>query len=267
MSNLSISKAWEEATVIVRRDGRLLASVAAALIVLPQAILVVVGLPFGPQATLASKLVYLAVIVIGLAAQIALNRLAIGPSVTVARAIREGFVRLIPVLAAVAGLIVALVVILMLVGAILGAAGAMTPPGASQPVPPALIMILLILMALSFAVCQLFIPVAAAERGGPIHLYSRSWELARGNYLRLLAFVIMVFIGLIVLALTTQFVFGSFIVVALGQPKPWTAAALALGLAAGIVQGAFTVICAVTLARIYVQLSARGAASVPKSGI
>jgi hypothetical protein len=44
---------------------------------------------------------------------------------------------------------------------------------------------------------------------------------------------------------------------------------LVLGLIAGLIQGAFTLVTAVMLARIYVQLARRGEAqpSVPSSGI
>jgi hypothetical protein len=269
MRRLSISKAWDETKAIVGKDGQLLLSVALALIVFPQVIMAVVGLPFEPHASRLSMPVYAIVVLIGLAAQIAMNRLAIGPSVAVGTAIQRGFVRLIPLVLALVAIILALGLILLLIITVLGAAGLMAQPPAGQPPPGSLIAVMIVLVALSFAICQLFIPIAAAESGGPIAMISRSWRLARGAYLRLLAFVIMVFIGLLVLGLADRFVIGSVIILALGQPYPGTVSALVLGLIGGIIQAAFTVLSAVMLARIYVQLAGAGEvqASVPSSGI
>src|SRR5690242_13722861 len=97
MNGLSISRAWDEAKAILAREGHLLAAVALALIVFPQLVLAVVGVPVGAQATPVSQLVYIGAVLLGFVAQIALNRLAIGPSVRVADAISQGFVRLLPV--------------------------------------------------------------------------------------------------------------------------------------------------------------------------
>lgn len=270
MHGLSISNAWDETQRIIARDGRLLASVALALIVFPETVLAVVGFPMGVQPSLISSLVYLLVILLGFTAQIAVNRLAIGPGITVGGAIRRGFQRLLPVIAALLALAFSLFLVLMIIALILGLTGLAVAPGLGQQPPPAIIVLLLMFAVLSFAVCQLFVPVAAAEPGGPIRLFARSWELARPAYLRLLAFVIMVFAGILLVGLIGQFVFGSAVLLTLGPPRPGTVAALVLGLFAGILQAAFAVTMSVMLARIYIQLAGRdsGAADVrvPKSG-
>ena len=49
MSRLSISAAWDETKAILVREGRLLATVALALIVLPQTVFAVIGAPIGPE--------------------------------------------------------------------------------------------------------------------------------------------------------------------------------------------------------------------------
>jgi hypothetical protein len=73
-------------------------------------------------------------------------------------------------------------------------------------------------------------------------------------------------VGLAVIA--SQVGLGSVIVLLLGRPNPGSMSALMLGLVAGVLQAVFTVITAVMLARIYVQLAGREAqASVPSSGI
>ena len=87
MSILSISAAWDEARSILARDGLLYAAVALALIVLPEVVFAVVGAPVGAQATVLTSATYVVVLLLSFAAQIALNRLAIGPSVTVGSAI------------------------------------------------------------------------------------------------------------------------------------------------------------------------------------
>jgi len=157
---------------------------------------------------------------------------------------------------------------LIVIAMVLGAAGLMPPIGTAQSPPPLIILLMLLLITLSFAVVQLSIPIAAAESGGPFRLFSRSWQLGRGEYWRLLAFAIVMFIGIAVLALAARFIFGSLVIILLGRPSPGTVSALVLGLIAGVVQAAFTVISAVMLARIYVELADRGGSGsgVPISG-
>jgi hypothetical protein len=269
MRGMSISTAWEETKAIIARDGKLLAAVALALVTLPQTIMAVVGMPVGPEAKPAASLTYIAVMLIGLAAQVALNRLAIGPSTTVGGAIGRGFARLLPLIGAFILFGIVLVLVLMLIAVPLGATGAITIPARGQQPSPGLILIMLLLLAVGFAIFQLSIPVAAAEPGGPIRLLKRSWQLSRGAYLRLLGFVIFVFTGIIIVGLAVRSVVGSLVILALGTPSAGTMSALLLGLIAGLVQAAFTLVTAVMLARIYVQLAGRGEteSGVPITGI
>ena len=257
MSSLSISAAWDETRVILARDGKLLAAVALALIVFPEIVFAVIGAPVGPQSSGLSWLTYLVVILLGAAAQIALNRLAIGPAVTVGSAIATGFRRLGSV--AVVGLlmsiaIVAVAVVLLL---ILGATGLVTIPSPGQAPPPSLLVMLIAVVILAFAVFQLVFPLAAVETGNPFRLIARAWALARHNYLRLLGFIAILFIGLMLIVLAVQLGFGSIIVILLGKPNPGSLSALALGIVAGIVQAGFTIVTAVMIARIYLQLAGR----------
>ena len=269
MRALSLSRAWDETKAIISRDGRLFVSVALALVVLPQTILLVVGVPVGSQATLISEAVYVAAVLIGFAAQIALNRLAIGPSTTVGASIGRGFARLLPLVGALALLVIALLAVLLVIAFALARAGRVAPPGAGQTPPPSIIVLMLLLVLLSFAVFQLSIPVAAVESGGPIRLFVRSWQLARGEYPRLLAFVVTVFVGIVVVALAGRSIFGSLVILLFGEPNPGTLSALVLGIIGGTIQACFTIASAVMLARIYVQLAGRGGAeaSVPTTGI
>ena len=96
MSALSISGAWEETKALLARDGRLFASVALALIVLPAAVMGVVDprVSQGDAAPGWFNLLIFVVSLISLAGQLALIRLAFGPSVTVGGAIGHGLRRL-----------------------------------------------------------------------------------------------------------------------------------------------------------------------------
>lgn len=269
MRELSISVAWEQAKAIVAREGRLLAAVALALIVLPEVLEAVVGVPTDARTAQLPRVIQIAALLLQLVAQIAVSRLAIGPSVTVAEAIRQGFIRLISAFAALFLVSVGLVIISVVIAFGLGALQLMTVPAAGQAPPPSLILLLLVISVLVFAIFQLVFPLAAVETGNPIRLLARSWELGHRHYLRLLGFVVIVFIGVGIIAAINQFAIGSVIILLLGRPSPGTVSALLLGLIGGTIQAAFTVVAAVMLARIYTQLAGRGEAQpgVPNSGI
>lgn len=268
MRRLSISAAWDESKGIFARDGQLVMAVALALIVLPQVVLAVVGAPVGSQATYVGRLIYFAVICLGFAAQIAIVRLAIGPSVTVGEAIGQGLRRLPPVFLVLVVTMFAMAVVVGILMIPLGAAGLTVMQNAETPSPIAVVMVL-VLMALIFPFLQLVLPVAAIETGNPLRLWSRSWELGRSQYLRLLAFVIIIIVGFGLAVLITQIGISSAVVLLLGKPSAGSMSALLIGLLAGIIQAAFTSVTAVMLARIYVQLAGRGEveAGVPSSGI
>ena len=268
MGRLSISAAWDESKVILARDGGLMGAVALALIVLPQVVLAVVGAPIGAEATAVTRAVYFAVLCLGFVAQIALNRLAIGPSTTVKDAMAQGFVRLLPVFVVVLAVFVVVAVVATIVAMGLGAGGVAVMSKAGEP-SPALLLVLIVLMVASFAVLQLVFPVAAAETGNPLRLASRSWQLSGGNYWRLFAFVCVIFVGLGVVIIATQLGIGSVVVLLLGPPNPGSMSALIIGLVAGLIQAAFTVVTAAMLARMYLQIAGRSEAqaSVPSSGI
>jgi hypothetical protein len=267
MAQLSLSRAWEQTAAILVREGSLLSAVALALIVLPQVILAVAGFPVAGQATALVELLYIAVVLLGFVAQIAINRLAIGPSVSVKDAMAQGFLRLVSVFAALILLAIGLVLVAILLALILSPLGIVTLPASGQPPTPSLVVLLVVLTALSFAIFQLVFPVAAIETGNPIRLLLRSWQLGRNQYLRLLAFVIVLFAGLAIVALAGRFGVGSAVVLLFGQPRPGSISALTLGLILGIIQAAFTVVSAVMTARIYVLLTGGVAQpGVPNSG-
>ena len=109
-------------------------------------------------------------------------------------------------------------------------------------------------------------PVATAETSNPIEILRRSWAMTKGHYWRLLAFLIMILILAAVLLLTAEMFGGILARVAFGDVKPLSLGALIVALITGAAQAVFTILSSLMLARIYVQLSGRGIASVPKSG-
>jgi hypothetical protein len=267
MTKLSLSRAWDETRSVLSRDGRLFASVALAIVVLPQTI---VGLlmPVSPGERQGLALILLlAILVFGFIAQIALCRLAIGPSTTVGAAIARGLSRMPALLGAFLLLMVLLFLIMIPLVILMGVMGLVSSTAGAQP-PIAAVLIVLVVMLIAYAVFQLAIPAAAAEAGGPMHLLKRSWQLAKGNYLRLLGFVAVMFVGLLVVLMVGQFALGSMIIAALGQPEHLSLSALLISLVAALIQALFTVILATMLTRIYAQLASHGAAqpSVPSSG-
>lgn len=268
MPKLSLSQAWEETKSVLAHDGRLFVSVALALIVLPQTVIGLAAPRSGPESSvLAAALVGIAIIV-GLAAQIALNRLAIGPSTTVGAAIGRGFSRTPALIGSLAILSVGMFIILIPVVLAFGALGFIPDSRSGQEASTGVLFAIVTLAALTYAIFQLMVPVAAAEHGGSVHLLSRSWQLSRGSYWRLLAFVILVFIGLLVVLLAGQYGLGSVIAMALGPADPLSLSALVISLAVSLIQAGFAVVFAVMLARLYLQLAGSGAqAGVPKSGI
>jgi hypothetical protein len=151
---------------------------------------------------------------------------------------------------------------------VLGLLHVITIPAPGQSPTPGLILILVICALLVSAIVQLVVPICAAETGGPVKLLSRSWALARHNYLRLLAFVVMILVAAIATVIAGQTVIGSLVVLAFGRPAAWSVAALLYALTVALIQSAVTVIGSVMLARIYVQRagSPPAQASVPSSG-
>ena len=268
MSKLSLSRAWEETRAVLVRDGKLFASVALALIVLPETIAGVIAPTASGQASGTTLILLAVTVLIGLVAQIALNRLAIGPSTTVGAAVGRGFARMPALLGAFVLLMIAIFIILIPIVVALSALGFISAGDVGNEAPASLLIVIVLVAALCYSIFQLTIPVSAAETGGSVHLLSRSWRLGRHAYLTLLGFVLLVFLCLTIVLVAGQFAFGSMVVALLGSPTPLSFSALVISLVLALLQAILTVIFAVMLARIYVQLAAGDTqASVPKSGI
>jgi hypothetical protein len=272
MTSLSLSKAWDESKAIAARDGRLIGAVALALVLLPQAISGVLVPPpalSGEQAPAWFPMVSLIVAAIGFVGQIAIVRLALGPT-SVGEAIMHGFRRVLPVIGALLLFAFPLALILILVLLAIGGPSTLDVlEGGGKPDPGVGIAILLFMVA-AIAVSirlQMAVPVATAESGNPVTILKRSWAMTKGNYGRLLAFLIMILTVAVVLLLVAQMGGGILARLAFGEVRPLGVGALVVALITGAAQAVFTALSSLMLARIYVQLSGKDArVTVPNSG-
>jgi hypothetical protein len=271
MAKLSISAAWDESKVILARDGKLLASVALALVALPA---VLTGLVSPGSASSAARplwgdLLVIVASLIALAGQLALIRLALGPSITVGGAIAHGLRRL-PVYL-VAGIIIMLALVAAAIPFALVLAALGVPLGTRlEPSGTVGLLALLYLAAVLFIAVRMIMagPVASAESVGPIAILKRSWNLTDGNFWRLLGFLLAFFVGAIVVLLGIGGAVGVAIGVSAGSIEPLSTSALIVALVQALLNAIITTVFGVMIARIYVQLSggSEAQASVPRSG-
>lgn len=271
MRRLSISLAWEQTKGFLASDGRLLATVAAALIALPLAVSQVI-LPGGFTVDTAAEawpavLVFFVVLSL-LLGQLAMVRLAIGPSVSVGEAIahalrRLPFYFLSMLLIGVAFFVVIIVAVL--------AAGVPINQGQVPASPAAWLAIVALIAIYCFVwarIVAMSAPVASAEAVGPINIILRSWQLSAGQFWRLLGFGFLYFVGAGIALVAIQFVSTVLATLLFGAMDPLSLTALFVALIDAIANAIVFTILTVMLARIYVQLSGRGSidVSVPSSG-
>jgi hypothetical protein len=266
MPKLSLSQAWEETRAVLARDGRLFVAVALALFVLPGVVLdVVVPETRNNELPAAGAWVIVAIIaaLVSLAGQIAVIRLSMQPHMTVGEAIVHGARRLLAYIAAV----LIWVVPILVVGSILYAALKNNPEHPSAAIGFGLIALSVVGFFLAVRMI-LASAVASAEPIGPIAIVRRSWDLTRGNWWRLFAFLLLFAIGAVCLLWAVDSVFGLLARVTLGDLGPLTLASLAVGIVSQLISAVLSVLFFVMLARIYLQRSGQAPAwpGVPSSG-
>jgi len=274
MTDLSISKAWEETRVIIARDGRLFASLALALVALPATITGLVN-PKGVTDTSTPfwvDLVVLAASLAALAGQLALIRMALGPATTVGDAVGHGLKRmpiylLSAIIIACGLLVVAIPFVLVMI-----AAGVQIDNEAALARSPAFLFVgLLYFMLLCFVGVRMLMssPVASAEHSGPIAIIRRSWELTSGHFWQLFGFILLFFLAAVVVVVAAGAAVGILVGLLIGPIEPMSVSALVVALVQALVQALVTTMLAVMLARLYVQVAGRSDVdvSVPKTGI
>jgi hypothetical protein len=271
MANLSVSAAWDESKAILSRDGKLLASVALALVALPSLVTGLVSprsMPAEDQ-TIWAEILFIAAALIQLAGQLALIRLALGPSITVGGAIGHGLRRLgVYVLS---GILIMLALVAAAIPFILVLAALGIPLDESvKPSGTLWVIALHYLLIVLFVGVRMIMsgPVASAEQVGPVAILRRSWLLTGGNFWRLLAFLLAFFIGAVVVLLAVGAAVGVLIGVASGKIEPMSGSALIVALVQAFLNAVITTVFAVMLARLYVQATGgnEAQASIPKSG-
>lgn len=272
MSQLSMSHAWDETRQIFARDGGLLSAVALALLVLPEIVAGLVAPPAMPAVSTGGRVLALVAAFIGVIGQLALIRLALGPSTTVGEAIRHGARRFPAAFGALVLLMIGIAVVLIPLLALALAAGMISMPAEGSAPTGAFGTILLVLIVLSLFLAVKFImtvPIASAESIGPLAILKRSWNLTKGRYWPLFGLELLLLIAALALLVSAQFVGGSLAQILGGDVEPFSLGALILAVFMGVAQAAFTVLASVMLARIYAQLSGTPEArpSVPTTGI
>ena len=272
MRGLSISGAWEEARAILTRDGRLFIAVALALIALPSTVsgLVNPGGMANKDTPLWIDAVTVVASLIALAGQLALIRLALGPSVSVGEAIAHGLKRRPIDVLALFLVVTALLLLAVAFGFILAAMGISVQPN-TAPSPGMMVAALLYAALVCFVFVRMLLtaPVASAEAVGPIALLRRSWQLSAGHWWGLFGFLLIYVVAAIVVLYAIGSAVSVVVNLLIGSIQPMSASALIAALAQSLVSAGITTVFAVMLARIYLQLSGsdRAQASVPSSGI
>jgi hypothetical protein len=262
VAKLSISRAWDETREVLGRDGRLLSTVAVALLALPSTVQNLMTPetkpgelpPVGPW-----LVVLLITVLIGIVGQLAIARLALGSQTSVGEAISHGAKRLLPYFLAM----------LLWVGPIaiflLFAAQQMRPPTPSAGMA---VLFLVMLVLLIFLAVRLIIAVAvaSAEPLGPLGILQRSWQLTSGSWWRLFGFLALFIVAVLCVMIAVGAIIGILAGIALGPAEPMSVAALVIALVTQLAIAAVTVVFLVMLTRIYLQLAARNV-SVPETAV
>lgn len=280
MRALSISRSWEESRRILTQDGKLFVSVALALIAFPTLVAGLLNprgvMATGPEAlwlTLASLVASL----IALAGQLALIRLAIGPSTTVGAAIVHGLRRMRIYLVAAILIVIAfficaipIALVLQAMGVPLGARSQLGTAASQQMSGPLLIGVLLYLALIVYVGVRMMLtgPVASAEQVGPIAMIRRSWQLSKGNFWRLLGFLLLFIVAAGAVILGIGAALGVITRLVLGPIEPMSVSAIVVALVNALLNAAVTTLFSVMIARMYLQLTGGETASgVPTTGI
>lgn len=262
---LSIGKAWDEARGIIGRDGKLLAIVAAALLVLPTTLMTMITPPQGmgqqPEPTTGAQLLNIVMALVMQVGTLAVTAVALRPGTTVGEAIATGAKKLLPAVGAALLFIVPMIVLLaLLLGAVVGVTldadlqTRLTPQQLGGT--GVLILLLWICVLLFFAVRFLpASPVTVAESNNPVTILKRAWSLTSGHFWKLLGFIVLLGLAALLALAAAGVVFGMIVLLLFGQPEAMSLSALFLGLLTGAVQAAVVVVFAVMIARIYTQLA------------
>ena len=253
--SVSIGTAWSEAAAFVAREKRLLAPLVLALLVVPTTVaqLIQPANPLGSAQGVGSWMViaFLALL-IGLAGQMAVSRLAMGADRSLGATIGFAFRRLPATLGAFILFFLALSLVLIPLVVVMSLAS-----GAAPGQEPAGVNALILLLVFASMPRILLAPaLAMREPLGPLGLLKAAWEATRGQYWRLLSFFLLFLVASLIFALAASSVIGSIATLALGTPAPFSVSRLVIALAGGLVQGVVATVYAAMIGRLLLQLRA-----------
>ncbi|MFN3389846.1 MAG: hypothetical protein ACK40O_13065 [Allosphingosinicella sp.] len=263
MQKLSITQAWNETAVFVKRDLGPLFTIAFALMALPSIIMQALApqpTPEDPDVGAAFLLLLPVVIVLSLVGSIAITALALRRETVVGSAIAHGFRRFLPLLGA--SLLIGIAAMLVMIPVILAAG--ISLEDLTAPTPAAvggLMLAMLVLFVVFIAIwvrLMLMTPVGTNEPVGPIAIIRRSWALTAGHFWKLLGFVLLFGIAAVVVMMVITMVIGIVIGLVAGAPEPGSLSGLLLLIVGGVLNAAFVVFFTTMIARIYAQLAGAG---------
>ncbi len=265
---LSITTAWNEASAFVKQEAGALFLIAFALMTLPSIILqAIAGRMVGPLQPVPGAmpdfkpflaalpvlcLLFIPVMLLSVWGHLTINILALRREAVIGDAFRRAARRILPLVGAWLLLsVAALVLVLPIVG--LGFSGALAPARLGF----VFLLFFILWLAFVFVAVRLALitPVAAAEPLGPIGIIQRSWALTAGHFWKLLGFLLLIVIVYAIIAGVITAVIGMVVTLTIGQPNPGSLSSFLIQLVAGVLQAVFVTYLAVTVARIYEQLS------------
>lgn len=264
MARLSIGKAWEETVAFVKREGQLLFPVAFLFLAVPLVVFQQMmppemmaelerAEPGGagqavPNLPSSLWLGLVLTVIITLTGALTLYALALRPGISVGEAMRLG-VRRLPVLIA-SGMLVTLGIFVM--GFVLALLLVLLGFAVGTAALSALTSVAMFSAILFVGVRMMLLQAVAIDRPlGPVQIMRQSWALTRGQFWRLLAFLMVLILLVSVVQLAVQSIFGIIGGVLGGAEVARFAASIALAAASAVIQVYFMVMTA----RIYRQLS------------
>lgn len=268
MTDLSISKAWDDARPIIARDGKLMFTVALVTVVLPGTLMMLIAPEQSQmgQVELREQPGWVALLsilfaLIGVVGSIAISYLALFRGASVGESLQRGLRRLPTVIGiALVFMVPAIIIGVVIALAFVGAERMATldnPETVASLSGPALLAFFLLFLAAVYVSVRLFLttPMVAARDLGPIETIKASWGLTKGHFWRLLGFLVLFAIAVIVVMIVVGIVAGLIVTLAFGDLEPFSMAALVMGLFSTVFQALITIIYSTIIARIYHQLS------------
>jgi hypothetical protein len=201
---------------------------------------------------------------LGVGSQLAISRIALGPSTTVGEALALAFRRL-PVL--FGALLLAVLPFVLLVSLLALSRGSDLNP---RDIPPvlALPMLLILLAGLYVLVRLMFVTPLAADRTlGPVAVLKEAWRLSRGRAGKLfLLILILMFVALLLIGALGG-ALSAVVIIALGEIAPGNLSALLVALIQQVLAAIVSVLFILVVCRLYAQaVGGTNQASVPHAG-